>query len=146
MVIIIGFTVWTGLEYLWGMRAVLAGRIRRHPVEALRLVALASVLPGLFLRALDRTGAPTVTILVLVAAEIACGGVDNFLVQVGRPRGPWPDLGRSLVQAACGVAVFFALDTSQLHPSIARWAAQGALIATLADLAIRLLRERDAFR
>jgi CDP-diacylglycerol--glycerol-3-phosphate 3-phosphatidyltransferase len=146
MVIIIGFTVWTGLEYLWGMRAVLAARIRRRPVEAVRLLALAAVLPGLFLRALDRGGAPTVTILVLVAAEIACGGVDNFLVQVGRPRGPWPDLARALVQAACGVAVFFALDTSQLHPSIARFAAQAALIATLADLASRLLRQRDAFR
>lgn len=146
MVIIIGFTVWTGIEYLWGMRSVLLGRIRRLPVEALRLVALSTVLPVLFVRALDRTGAPTVTILGLVAAEIAVGGIDNSLAQAGRPRGPWPDLLRVLVQAACGAAVFAALDTSHLHPSAARFAALGALIATLADLVVRAVRHRDVFR
>lgn len=146
MLVIIAFTVWTGLEYVWGMREVLYRRMRRLPLEAVRLVTLASVLPVLFLRALDRTGAPTVTILMLVAAEIAVGGLDNFLVQAGRRRGPWPDLARALVQAACGAAVFMALDTAHLHASVARFAAFAALIATLADLAGRGLRDRDAFR
>jgi phosphatidylglycerophosphate synthase len=146
MLVIIAFTVWTGLEYLWGMREVLIRRIQRLPVDGLRLLALSSVLPVLFLRALDRTGAPTVTILLLVAAEIAVGGVDNFLAQVGRTRGPWPDLVRTAFQAVCGIAVFMALDTASLHPSVARIAAVVALAITLIDLAARVARQRSAFR
>lgn len=145
MVAITGLTLLSGLEYFWGMREVLARRFAGAPIDAVRFAGLSLVLPLLFIPALDRTGAPTITILVLLAAEVAAGGLDNSLAQNGRGRGPVPDLLRCAVQAAAGVAVVLLLE-GDFHPAAARAAAGVALAATLGDVLVRLARHRDIFR
>jgi CDP-diacylglycerol--glycerol-3-phosphate 3-phosphatidyltransferase len=145
MVAITALTLLSGLEYFWGMRAVLARRFAAAPIDALRFAGLSLVLPLLFIPALDRTGAPTITILVLLAAEVAAGGLENSLAQNGRGRGPIPDLLRCAVQAAAGVGVVLLLE-GNYHPTAARAAAGVALAVTLADFGARLVRNRDIFR
>lgn len=145
LVVIVGFTLVSGLEYLWDMRRVLVARFRRAPLEALRLLGLASTLPLLFLPALERQGAPTVAILGLLAAELAVGGLDNSLAQIGRLRGPWPDLVRCLLQLGAGVVVLQSVVHSA-HPGAGRAAAAAALVVTVLDAAIRFFRNRDVFR
>lgn len=144
MVAITGITLLSGLEYFWGMRAVLARRFASVPVDGLRFGLLSLVLPLLFIPALDRTGAPTITILVLLAAEVAAGGLDNSLAQNRRGRGSVPDLARCLVQAVAGVAVVLLLE-GDYHPVAARLAAAVALAVTLGDFLTRLVRNRDIF-
>ena len=145
MVAITGITLLSGLEYLAGMRTVLARRFAAAPVDAVRFAGLSLVLPLLFIPALDRTGAPTITILFLLAAEVAAGGLDNSAAQNGRGRGPYPDLARCLVQAAAGFAVVWLLE-GDYHPVAARAAAATALAASVGDFFIRLGTNRDLFR
>lgn len=144
MVAITGITLLSGLEYFWGMRAVLARRFAGSPVDALRFAGLSLVLPLLFIPALDRTGAPTITILFLLAAEVAAGGLENSLAQNARGRGPVPDLARLAVQAVAGLAVVGFLE-GEYHPLAARVAAGLALAVTLGDFLLRLARNRDIF-
>jgi CDP-diacylglycerol--glycerol-3-phosphate 3-phosphatidyltransferase len=144
LVVIVGFTVVSGLEYAWGMRKVLAARFRRAPVEAARLLGLSLAVPLLFLPALERQGAPTMAILVLLAAELAVGGLDNSLVQTGRRRGPWADLARVVVQTGAGIVVLRSVVDSAA-PGTGRQVAVGAAAYTVLEVAIRFWRNRRAF-
>jgi len=145
MSVIVAMTLYSGAEYVWGMRHVLATRFRRAPREALRLAGLSLAVPIFYLPALDRPDDPTVAILGLLAAEFAAGGLDNSLVQLGYARSAGPDLARSGVQALCGAVLLWAL-TSGKAPAVALAATLFALGATLGDLGMRFWRHWDSFR
>jgi len=144
LIAIVALTVYTGLEYAWGMRRVLGTRFRRSPLEAVRLAGLSLAVPVFYLPALDRPDDPTVAILGLLAAELAIGGVDNSLAQSGHARGPLPDIARSGTQAACGVILLWSLFSGG-GGDIALGATLLALAATLAELSVRLWRHRGEF-
>ena len=145
MSMIVAITLYSGAEYVWGMRRVLRSRFRRSPVEAARLAGLSLAVPVFFLPALDRTDDPTFAILALLAAEFAAGGLDNSLVQMGYARGAGPDLFRSGVQASCGAVLLWALLSGAV-PRIALAATLFALGVTLGDLGVRFWRHRGDFR
>lgn len=145
MSVIVGMTFYSGAEYAWGMRHVLADRFRRAPLEALRLAGLSLAVPLFYLPALDRPDDPTVAILGLLAAEFAAGGLDNSLVQMGYARSVGPDLARSGIQAICGALLLWALLWGRT-PTVALAATLFALSATLGDVGARFWRHRDAFR
>ena len=142
--VIVGITLYSGAEYAFGMRHVLAARFRRKPVEALRLAGLSLAVPVFCLPSLDRPDDPTVPILLLLAAEIASGGLDNSLAQYGHSRSAAPDLIRSGIQAVTGAFVLTSLLTLQ-HPVAARVATVFALAVTLGDLGARFWRHRRDF-
>ena len=100
MTAIVAITLYSGAEYVWGMRAC-CGRVssarRSRPS---RLAGLSLAVPLFYLPALDRPDDPTFAILGLLAAEFAAGGLDNSLVQLGYARSAGPDLFRSGFQAA----------------------------------------------
>lgn len=140
MWVITALTLYTGAEYFWSLRTAVARRFRRAPVEAIRLVACALVLPiGLWPR-IDIVGAPVWWIFGIFAAELAVGGVDNSLVQAGAPRGPWPDLVRTGIQAIAAVVVSVALDRGG-SALVVHGAAAVALVVTIADFSARLARD-----
>jgi cardiolipin synthase len=145
MTVIVAITLYSGAEYAWGMRHVLRTRFLRSPAEAIRLAGLSLAVPVFYLPALDRPDDPTFAILALLAAELAAGGLDNSLVQMGYARGAGPDLFRSGIQAACGAALLFALLTGA-SPRIALAATLFALGVTLGDLGARFWRHRGDFR
>jgi CDP-diacylglycerol---glycerol-3-phosphate 3-phosphatidyltransferase len=145
MLVIAAITLYSGAEYAWGMRGVLADRFRRAPREAWRLAGLSLAVPVFYLPALDRPDDPTVAILGLLAAEFAAGGLDNSLVQMGHGRSAGPDLARSGVQAVCGAILLWSLITGEA-PTVGLGATLFALGATLGDLGVRFWRFRDAFR
>jgi phosphatidylglycerophosphate synthase len=145
MSVITAITLYSGAEYAWGMRRVLADRFRRAPREGLRLAGLSLAVPLFYLPALDRPDDPTVAILGLLAAELAAGGLDNSLVQMGYARPPGPDLARSGIQATCGAILLWALLWGKA-PNVALAATLFALGTTLGDLGVRFWRHRDAFR
>src|SRR4029434_106681 len=93
---------------------------------------------------LDRPDDPTVPILLLLAAEIASGGLDNSLAQYGHSRNAAPDLIRSGIQAVTGAFVLTSLLTLQ-HPVATRVASVFALAVTLGDLGARFWRHRRDF-
>jgi CDP-diacylglycerol--glycerol-3-phosphate 3-phosphatidyltransferase len=144
MIVIVAITLYSGAEYAWGMRSVLAARFRRSPVEALRLAGLSLAVPAFYLPSLDRPDDPTVPILLLLAAEFASGGLDNSLAQYGHGRTAAPDLVRSGIQAATGAFVLTSLLTLR-HPVAARVATVFALAVTLGDLGARFWRHRRDF-
>jgi len=138
LVVAVGLTLYSGAEYLWAMRRILLTRIRQAPVEAIRLAALSLVVPGLFVPVLERPGAPTVSILLLIAAELAAGGLDNFLAQTGRYRSPRIEVVRPLLQAVAGAVIVARLAGAPgMPPAVVP--ALVALGVTVADLAIRLV-------
>jgi len=141
---ILGLTLYTGAEYLWGMRSVLARRFSARPLDALRAVALACVLPFLWLPNLAFEGAPIVVLLGVVAAELAIGGLDNSLAQSGRPRGPWSDVVRATVQGAAGIGIAELLR-HDLDPVYLWGVGWLALFVTLSDFVVRLFHNYDAF-
>jgi CDP-diacylglycerol--glycerol-3-phosphate 3-phosphatidyltransferase len=144
MGIIVGFTVISGLEYFWGLRGTLRDRFARVPAELLRLAVLAAVVPLGFLPVLQRDGAPVWAILGVLAFELAAGGVDNSLAQVGRSRGPWPDVVRAALQAS--VAVLLArLLTGGAPVGWIGIAGAAAVAVTAADVFGRFARHRDHF-
>jgi CDP-diacylglycerol--glycerol-3-phosphate 3-phosphatidyltransferase len=145
MSIIVAITLYSGAEYVWGMRRVLRERFARAPVEALRLAGLSLAVPVFYLPALDRSDEPTMLILALLAAEFAQGGIDNSLAQMGYTRGPGPDLARSGVQAVCGAILLGAL-LSGAGARIAQAATLFALGVTLGDVGARLVRHQRDFR
>lgn len=142
--VIVAITLYSGAEYALGMRHVLAARFARAPVEAARLAGLALAVPLFYLPALDRPDDPTLAILGLLAAELAEGGLDNSLVQMGFVRTAAPDLARSGIQAACGAVLLWSL-LSGASPHIAQLAAILALGVTVGDLGARFWRHRRAF-
>ena len=142
---IVAITLYSGAEYAWGMRGVLRARFSRSPVEALRLAGLSLAVPVFYLPALDRGDDPTFAILALLAAEFAQGGIDNSLAQMGYVRGPGPDLLRSGIQAACGIALLAAL-LSGAGPRIGLAVTLFALGVTLGELGVRFWRHRRDFR
>jgi CDP-diacylglycerol--glycerol-3-phosphate 3-phosphatidyltransferase len=142
---IVAITLYSGAEYAWGMRHVLASRFRRAPLEAVRLMGLSLAVPVFYLPALDRPDDPTFAILGLLAAEFAEGGLDNSLAQMGYARSAAPDLLRSGVQAACGAIVLWAV-LSGTGPRIAMAATLFALGMTLGDLGTRFWRHRFDFK
>lgn len=144
MAVIVAITLYSGAEYAWGMRSVLAARFRRSPVEILRLAGLSLAVPAFYLPALDRPDDPTVPILLLLAAEFASGGLDNSLAQAGHARSAAPDLFRSGIQAASGAVVLAAL-LAWGNPPVARVATVFALAVTLGDLFARFWRNRQDF-
>jgi len=128
------FTMLSGIEYAWKMRRVLAARFARSPVELVRLASLSLVVPLLWLPALnDGTAGHPYVVLGLVATELAIGGLDNSLAQTGRVRGAGWDLGRTGIQAVCGL----------LLSVPAGWLGLGV---TVADLAQRSIRHYGVFR
>ena len=143
MVFIVAITLYSGAEYVWGMRRVLAARFTRAPIEIARLAGLSLAVPVFYLPALDRPDDPTFAILALLAAEFAAGGLDNWLVQMGHVRGPVPDLLRSGVQAACGAVLIWAL-VSDASPRTATIATLFALGVTLGELGVRVWKHRNA--
>lgn len=145
MIVIVAITLYSGAEYAWGMRGVLADRFRRAPREAWRLAGLSLAVPVFYLPALDRPDDPTVAILGLLAAEFAAGGLDNSLVQMGHARRAGPDLARSGVQAVCGAILLWSLLTD-VAPTVGLAATLFAMGTTLGDLGVRFWRFRDAFR
>ena len=145
MALIVAITLYSGAEYVWGMRRVLRSRFLRSPIEAVRLLGLSLAVPVFYLTALDRTDDPTFAILALLAAEFAAGGLDNSLVQMGYARSAGPDLLRSGIQAACGAVLLWAL-LSGAGPRIALAATLFALGVTLGDLGVRFWRHRGDFR
>ena len=144
MAVIAAITLYSGAEYAWGMRRVLADRFRRSRREALRLAMLSLAVPVFYLPALDRPDDPTVAILGLLAAEFAAGGLDNSLVQAGHARTAGPDLARSAIQAVCGAALILALWTGRA-PWLPLAATLFALGTTLGDLGMRFWRHRETF-
>jgi phosphatidylglycerophosphate synthase len=145
MTVIVAITLYSGAEYAWGMRRVLGARFLRSPIEALRLAGLSLAVPVFYLPALDRPDDPTFSILGLLAAEFAVGGVDNSLAQMGHARGAIPDLLRSGIQAACGAILLWAL-LSGASPRLAQAATLLALAVTLGDLSARVFRHREELR
>jgi CDP-diacylglycerol--glycerol-3-phosphate 3-phosphatidyltransferase len=145
MSFIVAITLYSGAEYVWGMRRVLRSRFLRSPLEIARLAGLSLAVPVFYLTAIDRADDPTFWILALLAAEFAEGGLDNSLVQLGHARGPLPDLLRSGVQAVCGAVLLWAL-LSGATPRTATAATMFALGVTLGDLGARLWRHRRDFR
>lgn len=145
MIVIVAITLYSGAEYAWGMRGVLADRFRRAPLEGWRLAGLSLAVPVFYLPALDRPDDPTVAILGLLAAEFAAGGLDNSLAQMGHARTAGPDLARSGVQAVCGALLLWSLLTGEA-PTLGLAATLFALGTTLGDLVVRFWRYRDAFR
>lgn len=141
---ILGLTLYTGAEYVWGMRAVLARRFVARPLDAIRAVALATAIPFLWLPNLALPGAPIVLLLGVLAAELAVGGLDNSLAQADRPRGPWSDLVRAAVQGAAGVGLA-ALLRSDLDPVYMWGLGWLAVFVTLSDFVVRLFRNYDTF-
>ena len=127
--VIVGFTVVSAVEYVLGMRAVLAARFSRSPREGLRLALLSLSVPVWTLPLLVRPGAPVYTVLGVLAVELALGGLDNSLAQAGIRRAGGRDLLRGVLQLAGGLA---ALATGS------PLAAASVLLVTLTDLAIRL--------
>jgi CDP-diacylglycerol--glycerol-3-phosphate 3-phosphatidyltransferase len=144
MSFIVAITLYSGAEYVWGMRRVLRARFTRSPIEIVRLAGLSLAVPVFYLPALDRPDDPTFAILALLAAEFAQGGLDNSLVQMGYVRSPVPDLLRSGVQAACGAVLIWAL-VSGATPRTATAATVFALGMTLGDLGTRVWRHRRDF-
>jgi len=143
--VIVAFTVVSGFEYAWSLRAMLARRLGSSFLEAARLVALSLVLPGLFLPALELPGAPTVTLLLLVAFELAAGGLDNFLAQAGVHRPAGAELVRPILQAAAGVLLVADLvGEGGIVPALLP--ALAALVVTVADLVLRLAPNLEALR
>ena len=145
MILIVAITLYSGAEYVWGMRHVLRSRFTRSPVEIVRLAGLSLAVPVFYLPALDRPDDPTFSILALLAAEFAQGGLDNSLVQMGYVRSPAPDLLRSGVQAVCGALLIWAL-VSGASPRTATAATLFALGITLGDLGARVWRHRRELR
>ncbi len=145
MTAIVAITLYSGAEYVWGMRHVLRSRFLRSPIEAVRLAALSLAVPVFYLPALDRSDDPTFAILGLLAAEFAAGGLDNSLAQMGYARSAGPDLIRSGIQTACGCLVFWALFGGA-RPGIAMAATLFALGVTLGDIGLRFWRHRGDFR
>lgn len=143
-VAIAAFTVVSGAEYFWSLRGVLARRFARRPLELLRLAGLSLAVPLAFLPAMQIDGAPIYAILLILAVELALGGVDNSLVQAGRVRGPGADLARSTVQALAGLVMVWSLAGGP-GLAVAHLAANAALAVSLADLAVRVRRHREAF-
>ena len=141
---IVAITLYSGAEYVWGMRGVLRNRFIRSPIEALRLAGLSLAVPVFYLPAIDRGDDPTFAILALLAAEFAQGGVDNSLAQMGYARGAGTDLARSGIQAACGAVLLWALF-SGAAPRVALAATLFALGVTLGDLGVRCWRHRADF-
>lgn len=109
MVVIIGFTLYSGAEYFWGLRKVLVDSFRQAPVEWLRLPALALAVPAGLLPVMMLNGAPIYAILTILAAELALGGVDNSLAQAGLRPAAGVDLFRAGVQAGGGGAMAWML-------------------------------------
>jgi CDP-diacylglycerol--glycerol-3-phosphate 3-phosphatidyltransferase len=145
MSFILAITLYSGAEYAWGMRRVLADRFRRRPLEVLRLAGLSLAVPFLLLPALGYDGVPAFTVFAVLAAELAAGGVDNSLVQNGSARdGRW-DLLRSLAQAGLGAALLAALARGW-GPAEVHLLALAALAVTFGDVAQRVLRHPRAFR
>jgi hypothetical protein len=107
------------------------------------LAGLSLAVPVFYLPALDRPDDPTFAILGLLAAEFAHGGLDNSLVQMGRVRGPGPDLLRSGIQALCGAVLIWAL-VSDASPGMATAATLLAFAVTVAELGVRIGRHRSA--
>jgi hypothetical protein len=142
--VIVAITLYSGAEYALGMRHVLAARFARSPLEAVRLGALSLAVPVFYLPALDRPDDPTLAILGLLAAELAAGGLDNSLAQMGFIRSAAPDLARSGIQAVCGAVLLWSL-LSGGAPEVARLAAILALGVTVGDLGARFWRHRKAF-
>ena len=145
MTVIVAITLYSGAEYVWGMRGVLRSRFVRSPIEAVRLAGLSLAIPVFYLPAIDRADDPTFAILALLAAEFAAGGLDNSLVQMGHPRGAAPDLLRSGIQAACGGVLLWALF-SGAGERVALAATIFALGVTLGDLGLRFWKHRRDFR
>ncbi len=143
MLVIAGFTVYSGLEYVWEMRRVLGVRFRRSPSEMLRLVGLSLAVPLGFLPVLSLPTATSFFIAGIVAAELAAGGLDNSLVQAGIRRGPAADLVRSGFQAACGAGTVVALVAWDSVAS-ARVFGGSAILYTFGEASIRLVRHRAA--
>jgi len=105
MAVIIGFTLYSGGEYFWGLRKVLADSFRSAPLEALRLAAVALAVPACLLPVMMLNGAPIYAILMILAAELALGGVDNSLAQAGLRPKVGADLSRCGIQAAGGAVM-----------------------------------------
>jgi len=142
---IVAITLYSGGEYLWGMRGVLWSRFVRSPIEAARLAGLSLAVPVFYLPAIDRGDDPTFAILGLLAVEFAQGGVDNSLAQMGYARPAGPDLVRSGIQAVCGAVLLWALF-SGASPRLALMATLFALGVSVGDLAVRIYRHREDFR
>lgn len=150
VLVIVGFTLVSGTEYMWGMRGVLAARFARSPVEAVRLAVLSLAIPALLLPAVDLPEAVLgvkILIMGVLAAELAVGGLDNSLAQRGLDRGPWPDLLRAGLQGLAGgmLLAFPAGARGWIPVTGGVWAAL-ALTLTLVDLTLRLARNRSVFR
>lgn len=141
--VILALTVYSGAEYFWSMRHVLARRFRRSPLEAVRLAAVSLVIPLTYLPAMQLDGAPIWGILLLLAVELAIGGLDNSLVQDGVRRGPAADLARSAVQAVAGVGMLAMLRADPPATTAAHVFCGVALAVSLVDLFVRAWRHRD---
>lgn len=145
MIIIIAFTLVSGVEYFWTMRAVLWKRFRRSPVEIPRLCGLSLAVPLCYLPTMLQPGAPIYAILLILATELAAGGLDNSLARVGRHRPPAADLVRSVIQVATGLGVLWMLSGTPDRLMVHLFA-NLALLYTLADVLIRFGRNYEVFR
>lgn len=144
LAMVLAFTLISGAEYAWELRSALRARLRRAPSDGARLALLSLAVPLGFVASTGRVGAPVAWIFVVVAAELACGGLDNSLAELGVFRAKGADLARALAQLAGGLAMAFGVH--QGRPGIAGVTAAAALLATLSDFAARLVRHRDALR
>ncbi len=146
--VIVGFTLISGLEYMWGMRRVLTARFARAPIEAVRLAALSLTIPLLLVPSVEHPGSSglvKILIMLVLVTELAVGGLDNYLAQRRLDRGPWPDLLRAVLQGLAGISLlaFPAGMATWLPLTAGLWL---ALLITISDLAIRLLHNADALR
>ena len=144
MGLIVAITVYSGAEYFWKMRGPLVARFRRIPIDVVRVVALALVVPVGFLPVMQRPGAPIWAILAVLALELAAGGVDNALAQEGWTRPPRGDLARAAGQAV-GASGMVAALVAGAPMIVAHAFGAFAVAVTLVEVLGRFWRHRDHF-
>ena len=151
MVVIIGFTLYSGAEYFWGLRRVLAKSFSQTPLEAVRLAAVALAVPAGVLPVMMLGGAPIYAILMILAAELVLGGVDNSLAQAGLRPKAGADIWRGGIQAVGG-AVMALILVAVREGIVGPWVVPvvhavgiGVLLVTLFEIVRRVRGKEQIF-
>jgi hypothetical protein len=138
MYFIVGVTWWTGLEYLFGIRA-LAGRGRIGASDIVRLMT-AFALPFIAVAAQTVNLTPKLCIIALVSIELAHGGLDNLLAHHRAHQGA---LGWGVrLGAECGLLGYSLVATSA---AAAWWDALAALAVGAIGLTIAFVQKRSFY-
>lgn len=134
----------SGLDYLIGG----IPRLRRagdfNSADAARLLA-AVLLPALALYALVETAAPTAPLLILIAMELAVGGLDNLLSHHKQAASAARWSSRTLGAAVLLAAAIAIYRFTGIDPTIASGLIWAATAASTAGVATEFYRGRAAY-